>query len=56
MRERRLGQALGLLRRREVARVVVANAGQVQSRLRIGLLDRSIGGDLAVGEAGGVPQ
>ena len=51
MRERRLGEPLDLLRRRELARVVVANAREVEPCLGIGISDRSIGGDLAVGQS-----
>ena len=56
MRERRLGEPLGLLRRREIARVVVADAGEIEPGLGISVLHRSIGRDLAVGQSRGVAQ
>ena len=51
MRERRLREPLDLLRRRELARVVVANAREVEPCLGISIPDRSVDGDLAVGQS-----
>ena len=51
MREWRLGEPLDLLRRRELARVVVANAREVEPCLDISIPDRSVNGDLAVGQS-----
>jgi hypothetical protein len=51
MRERRLGEPLDLLRRRELARVVVTNAREVEPCLDISILDRSVDGDLPVGQS-----
>ena len=38
MRQRRLGEALDLLGRREIARVIVADARQIESGLGVGVL------------------
>src|SRR5262249_30395267 len=50
-RGRRLGGPLALLRWRELARVVVANACEVEPCLGISVPDRSVDGDLAVGQS-----
>ena len=56
MRQRRLGETLDLLGRREIARVIVADARQIEPGLGVGVLHRSIERDLAISETGGVPQ